>query len=220
MLGGFDVHAAWRDMVAAARQTSDRIEQPNPFDAYRTAGPPGDEPPAVGLAGGCDRASWHCPQCGDRAHFLDAGREPNAFAVALRAYAAHIAAVLHDPSTDDEDDASTFYPLGPSHPRGALDSRHTVIGRFGPGGSTLSTRCHRPRPPRLRRPTAHASLTGGYRPDHLSESAGRTETLMDGRDAQSAQHGPRRRTDTPRGGGWRPESSSPPSSRSPALRRW
>ena len=39
MLGGFDVHAAWRDMVAAARQAPDRIEQPDPFDAYRTAGP-------------------------------------------------------------------------------------------------------------------------------------------------------------------------------------
>jgi hypothetical protein len=137
MPGGFDVHAAWRDMVAAARQATDPLEQPDPFDAYRTAGPPGGEPPAVGLAGGCDRASWHCPQCGDRAHFLDTGREPNAFAVALRAYAAHIAAA-HDPSADDEDAASTFSTRWALPTRGVLwDSRHTVIGRFSPGGSTF-----------------------------------------------------------------------------------
>lgn len=39
---------------------------------------------------------------------------------------------------DDEDDASTFSTRWALPTRGVLwDSRHTVIGRFGPGGSTF-----------------------------------------------------------------------------------
>ncbi|AII06256.1 MULTISPECIES: hypothetical protein [Rhodococcus] len=72
-----------------------------------------------------------------RVHFLDTGREPNAFAVALRAYAAHIASA-HDPVADDRDDASAFSARWALPTRGVLwDSRHTVIGRFGPGGSAF-----------------------------------------------------------------------------------
>ncbi|TQC46223.1 hypothetical protein EEB14_27500 [Rhodococcus sp. WS4] len=133
LLGGFDVHAAWCDLVTAARQTPGAIAQADPVDAARSTG----SPPPLGVAGGCDLASWHCPQCGDRAQYVDTGTEPNAFAIALHSYAAHIASE-HEPFTDEDGDACSFAARWAIPAHGVLwDRDHAVIGRFGPGGSAF-----------------------------------------------------------------------------------
>ncbi|WP_330180802.1 hypothetical protein OHB26_31015 [Nocardia sp. NBC_01503] len=122
---GFDVLAAWRDMVWAARDST-------PISlGSRTGG----EIPEIGVTGGCDRAAWHCPRCDTWSAVVETISAANAFATALQSYASHIAR-RHEIELVTPFDTAEFATRFGLPLRGLLwDADHRVIGRYGPGGS-------------------------------------------------------------------------------------
>ncbi|MRH90227.1 hypothetical protein GFY24_22770 [Nocardia sp. SYP-A9097] len=134
---GFDVLAAWRDMVWAAREA-------DPRRPHLPAEQAGGTAPAVGVTGGCDRASWHCARCGAWATIVETVGAANAFANALQGYAAHIART-HEIELATPFDVEEFAARFGLPVYGVLwDADHTVIGSYGPGGSTFEAD-HTPR---------------------------------------------------------------------------
>lgn len=152
VLNGFDVLAAWRNMVRAAQMDASGGESPTHrtvssggSQAERSA--PGVEPhspvrfegeaPEIGVTGGSDRAAWHCAVCHGWATVAETGGESNAFANALHGYAAHIARE-HGTECSEALGAEEFATRFGLPARGVLwDAEHRVIGTFVPGGSAF-----------------------------------------------------------------------------------